>query len=1099
MKRLSFITATLFLGVAIPCLYGQDTTTPAGRIIPDREPFTPRLVISKPGKEQPVSISKAEIEARLNGILAETTVTLTFRNPNGRVLEGELYYPLPEGATLQGYALDINGNLVDGVPVPKVKARIVFEEEQRKNVDPGLVEWTGGNSFKTRIYPIPAQGTRTVRLRYTSILPIGDKGTPIYQLPLNFPQKLDSFRLRIESLDNRKPTLTQSSLSNLEFRDWQGAFLAESAWNNLSMTEDLVISLPAEQSEELKNGGMKSGLESCDGKTFAVVSMVLPHPDNGQVTLPSPDSVDIVWDASGSMVRADTDKTLELLKQYFKQTADKEKEIRVFLLRNKLLPPVSFTVSNGNTDELLQYLQGIRYDGGTGSCDDFLKAPTKAGIRFWVTDGIGNLTAGSSSNSLSVPTYALVAKSEADTNALKRRNVQVLNLTAESIGQALESMKYPLLEATVLGNRQSWKESAFNRQGFRYGDSLVWTAILPDGHHELKFDIRAPDGKTVSSGMVTFDTAQAKPGTMIRSFHGQNMLAKLLLEPPVPATQEALSQLGQDYGIVTPGTSLLVLESLEQYLSHNVRPPASAPKERQLYDKAVAKQHVQNNLQTEQLRLNNLKATLKDWKELTTWYTREFPSSPPKKTDDNNQKTAAITGAGDLVTGDMPSGNASIELNDPQPAPEHRDASSSARGRLLRDVDSTWGSPEADPFADKVSVPQNGIDEENADPFSESSVSLKKQRAQSTAATAPAINIKPWNPDSPYLAALDSSEKPLETYLKLKENQGSSLGFYLDCADWFAKKGDRETAIQILTNLAELELENRSLMRVLAYKLRYLDDLASARDVFEKVRILFPEEPQSYRDLALVLDEMGDSQGAFDILKLVLEQPIHARFRGVEQIVLLEINRIITRAQTDGKPIDTKGLDQAFINPFSLDIRVVINWDTDNSDMDLWATDRFGEKCFYDNNRTSTGGHLSRDVTAGYGPEEFMIRKALSGNYKIEANYYGSQSQKMLTPVTLYAEVYTDYGRPEEKRQTLVFRLNDKNNVVHIGDISYSRENGASISETRDYQIKKGDTLESIAERELGDKSRVKDIVTLNGWQQASLPGTGSIIKLPAR
>lgn len=82
----------------------------------------------------------------------------------------------------------------------------------------------------------------------------------------------------------------------------------------------------------------------------------------------------------------------------------------------------------------------------------------------------------------------------------------------------------------------------------------------------------------------------------------------------------------------------------------------------------------------------------------------------------------------------------------------------------------------------------------------------------------------------------------------------------MDCSDWFAGKGDKALAVQILSNLAELELENRSLLRMLGYKLRYMGELRQARFIFETVKTLFPEEPQSYRDLALVLDELGESQ-----------------------------------------------------------------------------------------------------------------------------------------------------------------------------------------------------------------------------------------------
>ena len=48
-------------------------------------------------------------------------------------------------------------------------------------VDPGLIEWTHGNNFRTRIYPIPAKGCRTVAVKFVSELRGGE-----YTLPLNY-------------------------------------------------------------------------------------------------------------------------------------------------------------------------------------------------------------------------------------------------------------------------------------------------------------------------------------------------------------------------------------------------------------------------------------------------------------------------------------------------------------------------------------------------------------------------------------------------------------------------------------------------------------------------------------------------------------------------------------------------------------------------------------------------------------------------------------------------------------------------------------------------------------------------------------------------
>lgn len=128
----------------------------------------PALMVEEKHRSTPLAISKVDVDVRIFGFVAETRITLVFRNDLSRPLAGDLYFPLPVGATVSGYGLDVNGAMVDGVVVEKDKGRQVFEKEVRKGVDPGLIEWTRGNHFKTRVFPIPPHGTRTVRVSYTS-------------------------------------------------------------------------------------------------------------------------------------------------------------------------------------------------------------------------------------------------------------------------------------------------------------------------------------------------------------------------------------------------------------------------------------------------------------------------------------------------------------------------------------------------------------------------------------------------------------------------------------------------------------------------------------------------------------------------------------------------------------------------------------------------------------------------------------------------------------------------------------------------------------------------------------------------------------------
>ncbi|MFI5382383.1 MAG: VIT domain-containing protein, partial [Tepidisphaerales bacterium] len=164
MNRFAFLSAVVLL---LTAAQAQDALR---KPVPPKQPLGPQLVVNDAQKEQPLAIASADIRVAIVGDLAETTMILTFSNPNDRVLEGELRLPLPEGATVSGYGLDVNGEMVDGVPVEKNEARVIFETEVRKGVDPGLMEHVAGNNYRTRIYPIPARGQRTVKVQYVSDL-----------------------------------------------------------------------------------------------------------------------------------------------------------------------------------------------------------------------------------------------------------------------------------------------------------------------------------------------------------------------------------------------------------------------------------------------------------------------------------------------------------------------------------------------------------------------------------------------------------------------------------------------------------------------------------------------------------------------------------------------------------------------------------------------------------------------------------------------------------------------------------------------------------------------------------------------------------------
>ncbi len=122
---------------------------------------------------------------------------------------------------------------------------------------------------------------------------------------------------------------------------------------------------------------------------------------------------------------------------------------------------------------------------------------------------------------------------------------------------------------------------------------------------------------------------------------------------------------------------------------------------------------------------------------------------------------------------------------------------------------------------------------------------------------------------------------------------------------------------------------------------------------------------------------------------------------------------------------------------FRSDVRIALAWDADATDVDLHVLEPTGEEAFFGHNRTAIGGLVSRDITDGYGPEEYLVRQAFKGAYAIKAKYYGSRQQTVIGPATLTATVFTDWGRPNEKRQSLTLRLDKPHDIVEIGRVTF--------------------------------------------------------------
>ena len=939
-----------------------------------------QLTVAGEEKEAPVRLAHADVKITVAGPFTQVTQTLVFHNPSTRTLEGELVFPLPEGAAVSGFALDVKGELVDAVPVEKEKARVVFEKEVRKGVDPGLLEQLEGNVFRTRIYPLPAGGSRTVRITYST-----DQKT----IPLRFGATVPEGKVTVDVLGATEARVLVGtrpfSLARYEDRMTTEAVLENSA------EQDITVTVPPTQ-EPIVLTESFTRASSPRPETFFCIA---DTPPLAKIERVAPRSIGIVWDASLSRRKADINKELALLTKHL---AGLNLDVEVVVVRERVEKPRKFRIRGGDTRELSAFLRAQPFDGGTALGS--LQLP-KHDYWLWFTDGFGNLGPQSPILRPQQPIYAISTSASANTSLL--RYLGEMSGGAVTDGSDPEVLGRPRVRLVGVEGEGAldvqWRGGLITGRLWRDETTLTLSYGLSGSQVLERRKVTVRKSPTTVQGLIA------------RQWAAQRAESLALLPEQ---NHEALLALGQAFNLVTPGTSLIVLENLEQYVEHNIAPPRTRPA---LYDAWLGREKTEKDTKRAKDE-KQLQSVLAQWNERTAWWKKEFPrTAKPKDEKKKHAATPRIASGASGRGGSDSSGNLGEVLAERVAATVNRPVAVPRRELRARSA-----QPEPTPAWDyTVSHRTQGV------------MVAKDGKILDTAfeESGLGITVKPWTPDAPYLKRLKAAGATgaYAAYLAERESYSETPAFYLDCAELLLQMGRRDEGLRVLSSLADLQIEDAALLRVLAHRLAQLGEKRVAVGLFEKILRMRPEEPQSYRDLALVNADLGQPERALELLHEVVMRHWE-RFDGIEVIALTEANAILAK-----HPNTRHHFDRRLLTNLDSDVRIIMTWDSDSSDMDLHVIEPTGEECFYSYPLTQVGGKLSKDFTSGYGPEDYMIRRAVPGVYKIQTNYFGSQEQKLTGGTTVQATIITNFGRPNEKRQHLTLRLTQNKETVTIGEV----------------------------------------------------------------
>jgi Ca-activated chloride channel family protein len=1015
---------------ALPAL-AQKTNPPREEALRVEARTLPRFVA--PQAQTPIELRSYRQDVTVVAQTVQTRVTLDIFNANPRVLEGELQFPLQDGQIVSGFSLDIDGSLRRAVPVAKAKGLQVFEDTIRGRVDPALLEATAGNQYKLRVYPLPPNGSRTVVLNLTQALG-SESGSKERRLLL--PLGLDGAVSRAEMslrVAGVAPAAVRASLHGLPP---EALLLQASGSDTLIQVAANALSRPAQLALRFSPPEQATQMAArFDGQDFIYAEIPAP---GGSVPRPAPKRLALVWDASGSAAQRDIPQELALLDALFARWQNLD--VNLYVLRDRLEAPQRFEVRGGRWQALRKQIQAEPFDGATQlGAVQLTRQMGDLGLLF--TDGQSTFGPRRGPG-FDIPTFAVQTAPGSDAGTLRQfvesKGGAVLDLQRLKTLQAVQRINTVQPWLVELRSAQGQQWVAASRLAEQGRIALAGVANQPAGTLEAVFQLPDLSMKTQLLRWAPPVAAMLRPTVAARPSASPAISMPDDDAPALPALRWAtltldtlrfqpeahraeVQRLGQRFGLATSETSLIVLDNLADYVRHRIEPPAGPLRAAYLAQAGAIDVTQQRSQQA------HLDQLVQRFKDKQAWWATEFPKDPaPAPRDAQPANSGAIGSSGNAVPGgplaDMQRQRAQSSdkradsvAAPPPPAPAMAAAPVAPAARAERLAEAA------------VASPRQMLAKSKADGESDSK--------QTEAATS--IQLRAWTPDAAHARRLRAA-KPQDryaVYLDERPGQLKSTAFFLDAADLFFAQGDNALGVRVLSNLAEMALENRSLLRLLGYRLLQAERAELAVPVFERVREIAPHEPQSSRDLGLALIDAKQWQAAADALWHTAATPwAGGRFPDIDLTALAELNALVARARRSGQPVNTSAMDPRLLVNLPLGLRVVMGWDADNTDIDLHVRDPNGEEAFYGHQRTRQGGRMSADFTGGYGPEEFSLRKPKPGTYSVRARFYGHRQQVLAPATTLMLRLVTNFGTAAEKEQRVMLRLSSAGDMVAVGE-----------------------------------------------------------------
>lgn len=369
----AFVLCSRAAGVGLIVIPEQPGWRPPVIIEPPPWPRPPRPPV-RPHAFAPLELALAKVNTTIRDQVATTRVEQEFFNPNSARLEGTFLFPVPRGAQLDQFRMEIDGKLVEAELLAADKARSIYENIVRSMRDPALLEYEGRDVFKVRIFPIEPNSKKRVAFSYTQVLK-ADGGLVTYSLPLGAqkysaaPVKQVSVKVDLQTTRPLKAVYSPSHQVEVR-RDGARRATAGFEGSNVPADADFTLYFSAEQEAV----GLSLLTHRAAGEDGYFLLLASPGWDTKEVkTLPK--DVAFVLDTSGSMSGKKLEQAKKALLFCVENLADGDRfEVIRFATESEAVFNELVTANADNRARAARFVSALRPIGGTAIDDALARA-----------------------------------------------------------------------------------------------------------------------------------------------------------------------------------------------------------------------------------------------------------------------------------------------------------------------------------------------------------------------------------------------------------------------------------------------------------------------------------------------------------------------------------------------------------------------------------------------------------------------------------------------------------------------------------------------------------------------------------------------------